>query len=262
LAGSIIVRQRGTKFHAGENVYLGKDYTIHAAVDGTIAFRKGRRDRTFVSVIPFQEVAETVAPIKPVVEKKAPKTEPVEKAIKEVVETAPVQEVAVEKPVIESKPEIVEQVVPIEVTETPALEPVAAKPEKKAKAAKEEKETAKPKAAPKEKAPAKEKAKADEVTEKPATKKAIKATGKDDLKKIEGIGPKIATLLNEAGINTFAELASTGPVKISEILLAAGSRYKMHDPATWPRQAALAAAGKWDELEKLQEGLKGGRVDD
>ncbi len=62
VAGNIIVRQRGTKFHAGDNVYMGKDYTLHASVAGKVAYRKTRRDRTFVSVIPF-DVPETVATI-------------------------------------------------------------------------------------------------------------------------------------------------------------------------------------------------------
>jgi large subunit ribosomal protein L27 len=62
VAGNIIVRQRGTKFHAGEHVYMGKDYTLHAAVDGKVVFRKSRRDRTFVSIMPYG-VAETIAPV-------------------------------------------------------------------------------------------------------------------------------------------------------------------------------------------------------
>ncbi len=91
-------------------------------------------------------------------------------------------------------------------------------------------------------------------------KEAVQETQKpDDLKKIEGIGPKISGLLVEAGITTFSELAKTDPDKIREILAAAGSRYKMHDPTTWPKQAELAAAGKWDELAKWQDELKGGR---
>jgi len=82
----------------------------------------------------------------------------------------------------------------------------------------------------------------------------------DDLKKIEGIGPKIAELLINGGIPTFNKLSETDPSAIKEILLAAGNRYKMHDPTSWPEQAALAAAGKWDELEKLQDRLDGGRA--
>lgn len=52
IAGNIIVRQRGTRFHAGENVYLSKDFTIHATVDGTVAFKKGYKERTFVHILP------------------------------------------------------------------------------------------------------------------------------------------------------------------------------------------------------------------
>ncbi|KXK39790.1 MAG: 50S ribosomal protein L27 [Saprospiraceae bacterium] len=63
-AGNILVRQRGTRFHAGENTYLGKDFTIHAQVDGTVAFSKGKLNRTWVSIVPsLSEVKETVAPI-------------------------------------------------------------------------------------------------------------------------------------------------------------------------------------------------------
>jgi len=98
--------------------------------------------------------------------------------------------------------------------------------------------------------------------EKKATKKApAKKTAKaDDLKKIEGIGPKIASILAEAGYETFAKLAKADPEKIREILLEkGGKRYAMHDPTTWPKQAELAAAGKWDELKKWQDELDGGR---
>ncbi|RZK62093.1 MAG: 50S ribosomal protein L27 [Hymenobacter sp.] len=58
LAGNIIVRQRGTKHHPGSGVGIGKDHTLFALVDGTVVFRKGRDDRSFVSVVPAQvEVA-------------------------------------------------------------------------------------------------------------------------------------------------------------------------------------------------------------
>ena len=52
VAGNIIVRQRGTKFHPGNNVYMGKDHTLHVKVDGKVAFSKGKSDRTFVSIVP------------------------------------------------------------------------------------------------------------------------------------------------------------------------------------------------------------------
>jgi len=86
--------------------------------------------------------------------------------------------------------------------------------------------------------------------------KAKKATAKgDDLKKIEGVGPKIAETLNAAGISTFAELAKTDAAKISEIIADVRGN---HVTDTWPKQAQLAADGKWDELQKWQDELDGG----
>jgi large subunit ribosomal protein L17 len=87
---------------------------------------------------------------------------------------------------------------------------------------------------------------------------AVVAEG-DDLKLIEGVGPKIADLLINGGISTFAQLASSTPEAIQEILDAAGSQYNIHNPSTWPAQAQLAADGKWDELKTLQDELLGGR---
>ena len=55
VAGNIIVRQRGTKHHPGENVGIGKDHTLFALVDGTVQFRKGRQDRSYVSIEPVAE---------------------------------------------------------------------------------------------------------------------------------------------------------------------------------------------------------------
>ena len=82
----------------------------------------------------------------------------------------------------------------------------------------------------------------------------------DKLSKIEGIGPKIESLLYDAGVNTWAELAEMPISKIKEILSAAGSRYSHHDPTTWSEQAKLAAEGKWDELKELQDKLDKGRA--
>lgn len=83
---------------------------------------------------------------------------------------------------------------------------------------------------------------------------------KDDLKIVEGIGPKIEGLLFEAGIFTFDQLSITEVSKIKKILDKAGSRYQMHDPTTWPDQAALARDDKWDELKKWQAELHKGRL--
>ena len=57
-AGNIIVRQRGTQHNPGENIGMGKDHTLFALVDGVVQFKKGRKDRSYVSVIPVQEKAE------------------------------------------------------------------------------------------------------------------------------------------------------------------------------------------------------------
>ncbi|WP_111308475.1 50S ribosomal protein L21 [Confluentibacter sediminis] len=106
-------------------------------------------------------------------------------------------------------------------------------------------------------APAKTEKKAEVAAPKAEAKPtAKKATAKaDDLKKVEGIGPKIAETLAEAGITTFAELAKMDAAKISEII--SGVRGN-HVTDTWPAQAQLAADGKWDELKKWQDELNGG----
>lgn len=124
-----------------------------------------------------------------------------------------------------------------------------AAPAPKAKAAAPKAKTDKPVAEPKKAAKAVK-------AEKPA--KSAK-TAKDDLAKIEGIGPKIAELLQAKGILTFEALAATKTTTLKEILDAAGSRFQIHDPSTWAQQAKLAAKGEWDKLTKLQDKLKGGK---
>lgn len=54
VSGSIIIRQRGTEYHPGKNVGVGRDFTLFALADGVVEFRKGRNDRTYVSVSPVQ----------------------------------------------------------------------------------------------------------------------------------------------------------------------------------------------------------------
>ena len=102
------------------------------------------------------------------------------------------------------------------------------------------------------------------VAKKPVAKKAVakKPAAKaknDDLKKIEGIGPKIASILAEKGIGTFEKLSKTTAKVLEGILKEAGPRYTMHKPGSWPKQAKLASADKWDELKKLQDKLNGGK---
>jgi large subunit ribosomal protein L27 len=216
-AGNILVRQRGTRFHPGENVYKGKDFTLHAKVDGTVTFQKRRHNRVFVNIVP-DATPEWEMPTTP------PKKDKVEN-VKPVVKEDTAEKMAA--PAVED--------VAVATPEAPAEDVVA-----------------------KSEAPAKE--------EKPKTSKSQKITlpsGKkikqDDLKMVEGIGPKIEGLLNEGGITTWAELADAPTEKVQAILDAAGPRYRMHDPATWAKQARLAADAKWEELEALQDRLDGGR---
>jgi predicted flap endonuclease-1-like 5' DNA nuclease len=89
---------------------------------------------------------------------------------------------------------------------------------------------------------------------------AEEAAEPDDLKRIEGIGPKISGLLQDAGIKTFAQLAATDVERIKQILEEA-KLLQLADPTTWPKQAKLAAAGKWEALEKWQARLGGGKED-
>ncbi len=167
ISGNIIVRQRGTKYHPGEGVGLGKDHTIYAVEDGTVTFTKKRNNRTYISILPFGSDMEEV----------------------------------------QLAPEVVEE----------------------------------------------------EVVAKATKAKAAKKEG-DDLTKVEGIGPKIAGLLNDAGILSFEALSNTEVDAIAAILEAAGSTFASHNPETWPKQAGLAAEGKWDELKAWQDELDGGRA--
>ena len=193
-AGNILVRQRGTRFHAGENVYIGKDYTLHASVAGTVVFRRQRLNRTFVSIQPF-----------------------------DVATAAPKMEAVQAKPVAQAAPVIEEVAAPV-IEEVAA--PVMAAPTAKAVS---------------------------------ITLPSGKKIKQDDLKVIEGIGPKIEELLHAAGVKTWSDLASAAIETVQAVLDEAGPRYRMHDPATWARQAALAATGDWETLEAYQDQLQGGR---
>ena len=97
------------------------------------------------------------------------------------------------------------------------------------------------------------------ATAKKSPAKATTAIVADDLVKIEGIGKKIALLLKKQGIATFKDLSKSTVKNLKAILEAGGNQYSVHNPASWPKQAKLAAAGKWDELQTLQGELKGGK---
>jgi large subunit ribosomal protein L21 len=82
--------------------------------------------------------------------------------------------------------------------------------------------------------------------------------GKDDIELIEGIGPKIAQVLADNGITTFAQLAEANPDNLTAMLKASGGRFSMAHTGTWPEQAALLRDGKMDEFKKLTDELVGG----
>lgn len=85
------------------------------------------------------------------------------------------------------------------------------------------------------------------------------STNPNDLKVVEGIGPKIEGLLKADGIDTWSDLAAASLDRLKGILTAAGDRYRLADPSTWAKQAGLAAEGNWDELKQYQDFLSGGK---
>jgi predicted flap endonuclease-1-like 5' DNA nuclease len=87
----------------------------------------------------------------------------------------------------------------------------------------------------------------------------LKRWDQDDLKAIEGIGPKIEKLLHADGIKTWKALSETSLDTLNRILEAAGSNFQLADPGTWSKQAKLAAEGNWEEFEIYLEALKGGK---
>jgi predicted flap endonuclease-1-like 5' DNA nuclease len=86
-----------------------------------------------------------------------------------------------------------------------------------------------------------------------------KKVNQDDLKIVEGIGPKIEELYHAAGIKTWKALSETSVEKSQAILDGAGERYNIHNPGSWAKQALLAYQGKWQELKNWQESHKGGK---
>jgi small subunit ribosomal protein S2 len=96
-----------------------------------------------------------------------------------------------------------------------------------------------------------------EVKEEVVKEEVAKAKA-DDLTKIEGVGPKAAEALANAGLDTFAKVAEAEADQMKDILTEASSRMAHLDPTTWPKQAKMAADGKWDELKEWQDSVKGG----
>lgn len=155
IAGNIIVRQRGTQHHPGNNVGMGKDHTLFALIDGRVKFEKKRNNRSYVSVLPFETVETMVA-------------------------EKPVKKVAKPQPVVDEKPVVKEAKVEKEVVveEKPVKKETTVKTEPKAKAEPKAKVEPKAKAEPKTKATPKVKAEP-KAEEKPAKKETTaKATPK------------------------------------------------------------------------------------
>jgi predicted flap endonuclease-1-like 5' DNA nuclease len=96
------------------------------------------------------------------------------------------------------------------------------------------------------------------VKAKPAAK-ATTAIVKDDLTKIEGIGKKIEALLYKNKVYNYKQLSKATITGLKAILESGGNKFSIHNPGTWPKQAKLAAAGKWEDLALLQQQLKGGK---
>jgi large subunit ribosomal protein L27 len=200
-AGNILVRQRGTEFHPGANVYLSRDFTLHAGIDGIVGYKKSKENKRVVFITPYDAVAEVALP-------KADAKKEVKAAV---------------------APKVAAAVAPKAEAPAPKVEAVA----------------------PTVEAPAVEKA--------PVAPAAVSGKA-DDLKKVEGIGPKIEQLLHDKGILTFNDLAAASVDAVRAILAEAGPRYTIHDPGTWGKQAEMAAVGKWDELKAWQKELDGGKA--
>ena len=99
-----------------------------------------------------------------------------------------------------------------------------------------------------------------EVIQTPAESPVVVEVIPDDLVIIEGIGPKLSSVLFAAGVKTFAQLAELSPEQIKQILEQSDPRLaRISDPTSWPTQAKLAAAGDMQALADLQGKLKGGR---
>lgn len=265
-AGNIIVRQRGTRFHAGDNVYMGKDFTLHAGIDGMVKYQKKRLNRTFVSIVPSSEALDTATAIaieetieanaaaKAAEEADLAEKLAAEKAAKEVEEAARAK---AEAELAAKKAEEASAAKKAAAEAAAAAAAVAAA--KEAKEAEQAKAAAEAAAKAEEEAKAKAEEEAKEAATAMAAAESLEADVEDKLTKLEGIGPKIEGILKAAGIKTFATLVETSVETIQGLLDEAGPRYRMHNPTTWPKQAKMAAEGKWDELKEYQDYLDGGK---
>ncbi len=247
-AGNIIIRQRGTKYHPGENVYMGKDFTLHAKVDGKVTFRKSRLNRMYVSIDPntSNDDARAQPSAGPQVQRSS-QQQPVATA------TASTGNASTEENATSEVDATLTGTTtegPVHIDDAPEMPSVAPGITDEAELAVADN-------------PEDEALNTADYTGSDLPQYEVLPSGRkielDDLTVIEGVGPAIAGLLSASGIDSWQALADADADFIQGILNDAGPNYSVHNPATWKQQAALAAAGNWDELEQLQQQLDGGK---
>jgi large subunit ribosomal protein L27 len=213
-AGNIIVRQRGTKFHPGTNMGLGRDHTLFALSDGYVKFHVGQRGRSLVSVVDEN-----------------PNTPPSssKKIGAPTASAKAAAAVAVASAAVSTKAEAKKA--------APKAEKKAAEPKAEAKKAEAPKAEEKPKKA----AAKKEKF----VTDAPAPKNLLSEAPADvdDLKKIKGVGPKFEGLLNSFGIYQYAQMAAFSAKDVEWLAAELGSFPDRIDRDEWVKQAKDLAKG-------------------
>ena len=213
-AGNIIVRQRGTKFHPGTNMGLGRDHTLFALSDGYVKFHVGQRGRSLVSVVDENP------------------------------NTPPSSAKKIGAPTASAKAAAAVAVASAAVSTKAEAKKAAPKAEKKAEAPKAEAKKAEaPKATEKPKKAAAKKEKF--VTDAPAPTNLLKEapTDVDDLKKIKGVGPKFEGLLNSFGIYQYAQLAAFSAKDVEWLAAELGSFPDRIDRDEWVKQAGELAKG-------------------
>lgn len=212
-AGNIIVRQRGTKFHPGTNMGLGRDHTLFALSDGYVKFHVGQRGRSLVSIVDENP------------------------------NTPPSSNKKIGAPTATAKAAAAVAVASAAVSTKAEKKAAAPKAEKKAAAPKAEKKAAEPKAEAKpKKAPAK-KAAASDGPAAPANLMAKAPAAADDLKKLKGVGPKGEAALNAAGIYMFEQLAAFSAADVEWLAGQLGSSAERIERDGWIAQAGELAKG-------------------
>lgn len=213
-AGNILVRQRGTKFHPGANVGLGRDHTLFALEHGSVKFHIGQRGKSLVSVLPLGEGADSIKVEKPKKDNSAKKA---------AADAAKAEKAAAAEAAKAEK----------------AAAAATAKAEKEAAASAAKAEE---KPAPKKAAAKKEKF----VSDAPAPKGLFTEAPSDvdDLKKVKGIGPKFEGMLNGFGIYQWSQLAAFSDQDVEWLATNLGSFPDRIARDEWVKQAGELAAAK------------------